>query len=172
MRGRLLFALTEMSSVIAQQRIANIELDDVSLIRYRAEVEQERKIAIYDLLDQNYFAPLGEESGPYRVLLGVAEGNRLVIDIKDIEGAPLRTVRLSLKPLRRVVRDYFQICESYFDALKKRTVQRLETIDMARRGLHNEGAALLTERLDGKIEVDIDTARRLFTLICVLHIRA
>ena len=102
----------------------------------------------------------------------MAESNRLIIDIRDVDDAPLRTVKLSLKPFRGVVRDYFQICESYFDALKMRTVKRIETIDMARRGLHNEGAALLTETLAGRIEVDIDTSRRLFTLLCVLHIRA
>ena len=157
---------------MTEHRIADITLDEVSLIRYRPEVEHERKVAIYDLLDSNYFEPAGQAAGPYRVRLGVAEGNRLIIDIRDAEDQPLRQVLLSLKPLRRVVRDYFQICESYFDALRKRTVQRLETIDIARRGLHNEGAELLSQRLAGKIEVDIDTARRLFTLICVLHIRA
>lgn len=157
---------------MTEHRIADITLDEVSLIRYRPEVEHERKVAIYDLLDSNYFEPAGQAAGPYRVRLGVAEGNRLIIDIRDAEDQPLRQVLLSLKPLRRVVRDYFQICESYFDAIRKRTVQRLETIDIARRGLHNEGAELLSQRLAGKIEVDIDTARRLFTLICVLHIRA
>ena len=157
---------------MGEHRIADIELDQVSLIRYRAEVEHERKVAIYDLLESNYFAPSGETEGPYRVRLGVTEGDRLKFDIRDVEDQPLRIITLSLKPLRRVVRDYFQICESYFDALKKRTVQRLESIDMARRGLHNEGAELLGDRLAGKIELDIDTARRLFTLICVLHIRA
>jgi len=172
MLGQSRYVSIEMSSVMVEQWIADIKLDDVSLVRYRDEVEQERKIAILDLLEQNYFALSGDESGPYRVRLGVAEGNRLLIDVRDIEDAPLRTVRLSLKPLRRVVGDYFQICESYFDALGKRTMQRLEAIDMARRGLHNQGAILLTERLEGKIKVDIDTARRLFTLICVLHIRA
>lgn len=157
---------------MAEHRIADITLDEVSLIRFRPEVEHERKVAIHDLLDDNYFAPEGAEEGPYRVRLEVSETNRLVIDIRDEADLPLRQVLLSLKPLRRVVRDYFQICESYFDALQKRTVQRLGTIDMARRGLHNEGAELLSERLAGKIEVDSDTARRLFTLICVLHIRA
>ncbi|MDA0656279.1 MAG: UPF0262 family protein [Proteobacteria bacterium] len=157
---------------MTDHRIADIQLDEGLLIRYRDEVEHERKVAIYDLLDDNYFALSGCVEGPYRVQLGVAESNRLIIDIRDVDDAPLRTVKLSLKPFRGVVRDYFQICESYFDALKMRTVKRIETIDMARRGLHNEGAALLTETLAGMIEVDIDTSRRLFTLLCVLHIRA
>jgi uncharacterized protein (UPF0262 family) len=157
---------------MTEHRIADIQLDAVSLIRYRDEVELERKVAIYDLLEDNYFELSGCVEGPYLVQLGVAEGNRLIIDVRDADDAPLRTVKLSLKPFRGVVRDYFQICESYFDALKMRTVKRIETIDMARRGLHNEGAALLTETLAGKIKVDIDTARRLFTLLCVLHIRA
>jgi len=152
--------------------IADITLDEVSLIRYRPEVEHERKVAIYDLLESNYFAPIDDDRGPYRVRLSVSDANRLVIDINDENDQPLRQVLVSLMSLRRVVKDYFKICESYFDALQKRTVQQLESIDMARRGLHDEGANLLTERLADKIDMDADTARRLFTLICVLHIRA
>ncbi|MBC25698.1 MAG: hypothetical protein CMM41_00650 [Rhodospirillaceae bacterium] len=152
--------------------ISDITLDEVSLIRYRPEIEHERKVAIYDLLDSNYFAPKDDDQGPYRVRLSVSDTNRLVIDINDENDQPLRRVLVSLMSLRRVVKDYFKICESYFDALQKRTVQQLESIDMARRGLHDEGANLLIERLADKIDVDADTARRLFTLICVLHIRA
>jgi uncharacterized protein (UPF0262 family) len=157
---------------MADHWIADIQLDEVSLIRFREEVEHERKVAIYDLLESNFFAPQADAEGPFKVRLGVAENSRLVIDVANMDGAPVKTVMLSLKPFNRAVRDYFQICESYFNALKNRSLPRLQTIDMARRGLHNEGAALLTERLEGKIEVDNDTARRLFTLICVLHIRA
>lgn len=152
--------------------ISDITLDEVSLIRYRPEIEHERKVAIYDLLASNYFAPKDDDRGPYRVRLSVSDTNRLVIDINDENDQPLRRVLVSLMSLRRVVKDYFKICESYFDALQKRTVQQLESIDMARRGLHDEGADLLIERLADKIDVDADTARRLFTLICVLHIRA
>ena len=152
--------------------ISDITLDEVSLIRYRPEIEHERKVSIYDLLASNYFAPKDDNRGPYRVRLSVSDTNRLVIDINDENDQPLRRVLVSLMSLRRVVKDYFKICESYFDALQKRTVQQLETIDMARRGLHDEGADLLIERLADKIDVDDDTARRLFTLICVLHIRA
>ena len=152
--------------------ISDITLDEVSLIRYRPEIEHERKVAIYDLLDSNYFAPKDLDRGPYRVRLSVSDTNRLVIDINDGNDQPLRQIFVSLMSLRRVVKDYFKICESYFDALQKRTVQQLESIDMARRGLHDEGADLLIERLADKIDMDADTARRLFTLICVLHIRA
>ena len=171
MLGQSRYVAIEMSSGMVEQWIADIKLDDVSRVRYRDEVEQERKIAILDLLEQNYFALSGDESGPYRVRLGVSEGNRLLIDVRDIEDAPLRTVRLSLKPLRRVVGDYFQICESYYDAIKKLTPSQIEIIDMARRGLHNEGSEILAERLKNSVEIDYNTARRLFTLVCVLHIR-
>ena len=157
---------------MVRHSILDITLDEVSLIRYRPEVEHERKVAIYVLLNNNYFAPVNDDRGPYRVKLSVSETNRLVIDISDENDQLLRQVVVSLRSLRRVVKDYFKICESYFDALHKRTVQQLETIDMARRGLHNEGAKLLSERLADKVDVDDDTARRLFTLICVLHIRA
>jgi uncharacterized protein (UPF0262 family) len=150
-------------------RIIDIALDERTIIRRNPDVEQERRIAIFDLLEGNFFQPAGHD-GPFRILLRV-EDNRLAIDLKDEADAPLETVRLGLARFRRLIRDYFAICDSYFKAVRSETPRGMEAIDMARRGLHNEGAGLLRDCLDGKIELDFDTARRLFTLICVLHIR-
>ncbi|MGF1594992.1 MAG: UPF0262 family protein [Kiloniellaceae bacterium] len=152
------------------ERLINITLDDGSVIRRSPEVEHERAVAIYDLLEENAFRPSGDFSGPYHLHLSIAE-NRLQMDILDETARPLDTVALPLLPFRRVVRDYFAVCETYYEAIKTASPARIEAIDMGRRGLHNEGSELLRERLDGKIEIDFDTARRLFTLICVLHIR-
>ena len=154
---------------MAAQRIIEIELDERTIIRRNEDVEQERTIAIVDLLEANHFSPDGLE-GPFRILLRV-EDNRLAIDIKDEVGTALDTVRLGLARFRRPIRDYFAICDSYYKALRSDTPHRLEAVDMARRAVHNEAAALLIECLADKIELDFDTARRLFTLICVLHIR-
>jgi uncharacterized protein (UPF0262 family) len=150
-------------------RIIDIELDERTIIWRNPDVEQERRIAIFDLLEENHFAPAGHD-GPFRILLRV-EDNRLAIDLKDEGGAPLETIRLGLARFRRLIRDYFAICDSYFKAVRSDSPKGLETIDMARRGVHNEAAELLRECLDGKIDLDFDTARRLFTLICVLHIK-
>jgi uncharacterized protein (UPF0262 family) len=154
---------------VADQRIIDIELDDRTIIRRNDDVEQEKKIAVFDLLEGNSFDPAGHE-GPFRVLLRV-EDNRLAIDIKDGDGAPLDTIRLGLARFRRLIRDYFAICDSYYKALRGDTPHRIEAVDMARRGVHNEAATLLQECLAGKVELDFDTARRLFTLVCVLHIK-
>ena len=134
------------------------------------EVEHERQVAIYDLLEENFFSPVGLPDGPYRLHLAVQE-NRLQFDVRDAEDRKLRDIILSLTPFRTIVKDYFMICESYFDAIKKLSPSQIEALDMGRRGLHNEGSELLRERLEGKVELDFDTARRLFTLICVLHIK-
>jgi len=150
-------------------RIIDIELDERTIIRRNPDIEQERRIAIFDLLEGNVFDPAGHE-GPFRIMLRV-EDNRLAIDLKDEAGEPLETIRLGLARFRRPIRDYFMICESYFKAVRAETPRGLEAIDMARRALHNEAAELLQECLDGKIAMDFDTARRLFTLICVLHIK-
>jgi uncharacterized protein (UPF0262 family) len=150
-------------------RIIDIELDDRSIIRRNEDVEQERKIAIFDLLEGNHFDPAGHE-GPFRILLRV-EDNRLAIDLRDEAGAPLDTIRLGLARFRRLIRDYFAICDSYYKAVRSDTPHRIEAVDMARRAVHNEAAELLNECLEGKIAMDFDTARRLFTLICVLHIK-
>lgn len=152
------------------ERIINITLDERSVLRRSAEVEHERQVAIYDLLEGNTFRPAGDFEGPYNVHLSIEE-NRLLFDIQDEGENPLSTVTLPLMPFRRIVRDYFGVCESYFEAIKTASPARIEAIDMGRRGLHNEGSELLRERLGERIEIDFDTARRLFTLICVLHIR-
>lgn len=154
---------------MAEPRIIDIELDDRTIIRRNDDVEQERKIAIFDLLEGNHFDPAGHQ-GPFRILLRV-EDNRLAIDIKDEAGEALDTIRLGLARFRRLIRDYFAICDSYYKAVRSDTPHRIESVDMARRAVHNEAAELLKECLEGKIALDFDTARRLFTLICVLHIR-
>ena len=154
-------------------KIVHIELDDSNLPPPTPEVEQERKVAIFDLLEDNSFALLERDgrvppAGPYKLYLSVRE-RRLVFDIKTEDGSPAGELHLALGPFRQVVKDYFQICATYFDAVKTAAPSQIETIDMARRGIHNEGANVLQERLEGKAEMDHDTARRLFTLICVLH---
>ena len=154
-------------------RICHIEIDERGLAAATAEIEQERKVAIFDLLEDNFFAmPMRENRaippGPYRLGLAISEG-RLVFDIATESTEKVGAFHLSLGPFRQVVKDYFQICESYFEAVKRLPPSQIEAIDMARRGIHNEGARVLQERLDGKAQVDIHTARRLFTLICVLH---
>lgn len=153
-------------------RIIEITLDEGSIKSWGPDVDHERRVAIFDLLEANTFRPAGEEfSGPYRVRLSI-EDNRLAIDIGGADGASQGRIILPLTPFRRIVREYFQVCESYFAAIKGATPSRIEAIDMGRRGIHNQGSELLVERLEGRAEVDFDTARRLFTLICVLHIRA
>lgn len=154
-------------------KILAIDIDDNGLARPTPEIEQERRVAIFDLLEDNSFAlpPRDDrnvENGPFKLLLAIRE-RRLVFDLSNESGEKAAEFHLSLGPFRQVVKDYFQICESYFDAVKKMPPSQIEAIDMARRGIHNEGARVLQERLEGKAEVDIDTARRLFTLICVLH---
>jgi len=150
-------------------RIIDIALDERTIIWRNPDVEQERRIAIFDILEGNHFDPGGHD-GPFRILLRV-EDNRLAIDLKDEEDRPLETIRLGLARFRRPIRDYFAICESYFRAMRSDHPKGLEAIDMARRAVHNEAAELLQECLEGKIALDFDTARRLFTLICVLHIK-
>ena len=156
------------------QRIAQVTLDEATILWRNADVEQERRIAIFDLLEGNHFKPLRDlgtgYAGPYKLHLSVAEG-RLVFAIAQEDGTPYETIILGLGRFRRPIRDYFAICDSYYQAIKTSTAQQIETVDMARRGLHNEAAEMLMDRLDGKIAVDFDTARRLFTLICVLHIK-
>lgn len=151
-------------------RIASIELDEGSVLRRTREIEQEREIAIYDLLEANSFMPQGSSGGPYKLVLGVSE-NRLVFDIRLENDNPHGRIMLSLTPLRRVIKDYFIVCESYFKAIRNAPPSQIEALDMGRRGLHNEGSTLLQARLKGKIDVDFDTARRLFTLLCVLHLK-
>jgi uncharacterized protein (UPF0262 family) len=159
---------------MADPRIVDIELDDATILWRNADIEQERRIAIFDLIEENLFKPersyAAGHTGPYKLRLAVRDG-RLALEIADREGNLLETLILGLARFRRPIKDYFAICDSYYQAIRKASAQEIETIDMARRGLHNEAAELLLERLEGKVETDFATARRLFTLICVLHIR-
>ncbi|MBC8338892.1 MAG: UPF0262 family protein [Rhodospirillales bacterium] len=151
--------------------ISSIHLDEKSVVRRAAHVEHERKVAVYDLLEDNHFKPEGCGQGPFDLHLSIEE-NRLVFDIRQEKGEPLNRFTLPLNTFRRIVKDYFMICESYFEAIKTAPPSRIEALDMGRRGLHNEGSDILRDRLEGKVEIDKRTARRLFTLICVLHIKA
>jgi uncharacterized protein (UPF0262 family) len=155
---------------MSEFRICAIELDERTVVRRTREIEQEREIAIYDLLEANSFRPADSQGGPYKVVLSV-EDNRLVFDIRHENDSEDCRVQLSLSPFRTVIKDYFLICESYFKAIRDAPPSQIETLDMSRRGVHNEGSELLRERLKDKIETDFDTARRLFTLLCVLHLK-
>ncbi len=153
--------------------IAHIELDDANLPPPTPEIEQERRVAMFDLMERNRFVLPDRDdrpvpAGPYSLGLAIRD-KRLVFAVSTEAGELAAEFHLSLSPFRQVVKDYFQICKSYFDAVKSLPPSQIETIDMARRGIHNEGARILQERLDGKVELDDDTARRLFTLVCVLH---
>ena len=153
-----------------KQYLVKVELDDKSVVRRSPDVEHERAVAIFDLLEENHFAPSGDHSGPYGLHLAIVE-NRLSFDIRDDADRPLGQVAMSLTPFRRLIKDYFTVCETYFEAIKTASPSKIEAIDMGRRGLHNEGSELLRQRLDNKIDMDFGTARRLFTLICVLHVK-
>lgn len=159
---------------MTDHRIIDVKLDERTILWRSADIEQERRVAIFDLLEGNSFRPLtayeNSYSGPYRIVMGVEEG-RLVVTIAADDMRALETLVLPLSPFRRTVRDYFAICDSYFKAIRASSPAHIETVDMARRGIHNEAAELLIERLATRVEIDHDTARRLFTLICVLHIR-
>lgn len=152
-------------------RISEIALDEHSVLRRAPEIEREREVAISDLLADNHFAPAGSSGGPYHLTLSIAE-NRLIFSIRHEAGGAAGKIVLSLTPFRRVVRDYFLICESYYAALQDGNLPKVEALDMGRRGVHNEGSTLLAEKLIGKVDVDFETARRLFTLISVLHLKA
>ncbi|MCW5718808.1 MAG: UPF0262 family protein [Bauldia sp.] len=149
-------------------RLIAVELDEASIRRSSPDVEHERAAAIYDLLEDNGFSPVGHPPGTYRLRLSIREG-RLVFAVSDADDREVVTHILSLSPLRKVMRDYFLVCDSYYAAIRSSTPQQIEAIDMGRRGLHDEGAAILRQRLEGKISVDSETARRLFTLICALQ---
>ena len=151
-------------------RLVDVELDE-TIGRSTPDVEHERAVAIFDLIEENSFRPVNDEgTGPYRLKLSLAE-SRLVFAVSREDGAPVVTHILSLTPFRRIVKDYFLVCESYYEAIRTSTPSQIEAIDMGRRGLHNDGSQTLLDRLAGKIELDFDTARRVFTLICVLHWR-
>lgn len=151
-----------------QKRLISVTLDENSIGRGSADQEHERAIAVYDLIEENSFCLVGHDGGPYALAISLVDA-RLVFDIRDAAGAQVVTHILSLTPFKRILKDYFMICDAYYAAIRTATPSRIEAIDMGRRGLHNEGAQLLAERLKGKIDVDSDTARRLFTLITALH---
>ncbi|GAB4529905.1 MAG: UPF0262 family protein [Amphiplicatus sp.] len=151
-------------------RIVRISLDERSLARAPADIEHERKVAIYDLLEENRFAPASAERGPFELHLSIVE-RRLVFDVRRDGGEAVGQVHLSLTPFRKIIKDYFMLCESYYDAIRNAAPAQIETVDMARRAMHDEGAQILIERLKDKIAIDRNTARRLFTLICSFHLR-
>ncbi len=150
-------------------RLCDVVLDE-SIGRSTPDVEHERTVAIFDLIEENSFEPLGHEGGPYKLDISLVEA-KLVFSIKTEDGMDVATHILSLTPFRRIIKDYFLICESYYEAIRSSTPSQIEAIDMGRRGIHNDGSQTLMDRLSGKINVDFDTARRLFTLVCVLYWR-
>jgi uncharacterized protein (UPF0262 family) len=167
-------ALAKGMSGMDSARISHIELDDATILWRNADIEQERRIAIYDLVEENRFQPVRSAErgldGPWRLRLSVAEG-RLQMAIRDCNDQSAEVLLIGLAGFRRTVREYFAICDSYYQAIRKASAQEIETIDMARRAIHDRAARQLLERLEGKVETDFSTARRLFTLICVLHIK-
>ena len=159
-----------MTSSGDRNRLSAVDLDDSIGSGLSPDADHERRVAIYDLVEDNSFTVIGHENGPYRLQLSAAD-NRIIFDIWSEGEQRVTMIGLSLSPFRRLVKDYFMICESYYKAIRMATPSQIETIDMARRGLHNEGSDLLRERLTGKVEIDQATSRRLFTLLCVLHWR-
>ena len=151
-----------------KNRLVAVTLDEDSIGRSSSDIEHERATAIYDLIEENSFAPVGHDDGPYALHIGIKE-NRLVLDIRSQHGKPVIAHLLSLTPFKGIVKDYFMICDSYYAAIRTATPDKIEAIDMGRKGLHDEGSRILQEAIKRKVKVDFDTARRLFTLICVLH---
>jgi uncharacterized protein (UPF0262 family) len=161
--------MTKKDKAQTPSRLVAVELEEASIGANALEVEHERKVAIFDLLEENHFELINGPAGPYKLRIGIVE-HRLAFAITAGEAAePAATFLLSLNPFRRVVKDYFLVCENYFDAIKTAPPSRIEALDMGRRGLHDEGSKLLLERLDGKVIMDVPTSRRLFTLLCALH---
>ena len=151
-----------------ENRLVAVEIDEDTLAASGPDAEHERRIAIFDLIEENMFDVVDHDGGPYVLHLSMQE-RRLAMDVRMEDGSPVRIFGLSLTPFRGVIRDYFMICESYYDAIRNSSPHQIEAIDMARRGIHNEGSELVAARLEGKVTVDFDTSRRLFTLICALH---
>jgi uncharacterized protein (UPF0262 family) len=159
---------SERAPPTTKSRLVAVTLDENSIGRSNRDVEHERAVAIYDLIEDNSFAPQGAGEGRFTLNLSIT-GSRLMFDIRREDGTPVMAHLLSLTPLRRIVKDYYTICDSYYAAIRTATPDRIEALDMGRRALHDEGSNILMERLKRKVDVDFDTARRLFTLICVLH---
>lgn len=160
--------MTPAKAAADRNRLVAVTLDEASIGSSIRDIEHERAVAIYDLIEENSFAPVGHDEGPYALQIGIKE-NQLVLDIRHQDGKPMIAHLLSLTPFKRIVKDYFLICDSYYAAIRTATPDRIEAIDMGRRGLHDEGSRILQEAIKSKVAVDFDTARRLFTLICVLH---
>jgi uncharacterized protein (UPF0262 family) len=154
----------------SDRRIVKITLDERSVVRRNADIEHERAVAIFDLLEENSFAVAGDAPGPFHLHLGIEE-NRLVFDIRSTAEEPVDRILVPLTPFRSIVKDYFLVCETYFQAIRTASPSRIEAIDMGRRALHNEGSELLRERVAERVTIDLNTARRLFTLVCVMHQR-
>jgi uncharacterized protein (UPF0262 family) len=159
------------SSPIAVDKIIRLTVAQPGIVRYNPEIEKERAVAIYDLLQDNKFRVIGHDGGPYAVNLALKDQS-LVFDIADESDAPVGKVTLPLGSLRKTIKDYFTVCDSYFEAIRASSLSRIEAIDMGRRGLHNEGSEQLKNRLAAQVEIDDQTARRLFTLLCVMHLKA
>lgn len=160
----------------SNHRIIRVAIDNPSVVRYQADVEREIEVAIYDLVDSNTFEPDpaffgGTPLGPYDITMRIQD-NRLVFDIDREDGVKVGAVIVSVQPLRRTIREYFTLCESYYEAIRTASPAQIEAVDVGRRSLHNEGSERLRAQLAGKVDIDFETARRLFTLICALHIRA
>jgi uncharacterized protein (UPF0262 family) len=158
----------EDGSARKSHRLIGVTVDESAIRRAGPAIEHERAIAIHDLLEDNTFAPVGRSRGPFKLHLSVS-GSRLVLDVRAANDTPVMMHLLLLAPLRRIVKDYFLVCDSYYAAIRTAPPERIETLDMGRRALHDEGSELLMERLKHKVKVDLETARRLFTLICALH---
>jgi uncharacterized protein (UPF0262 family) len=154
-----------------KNRLVHVQLDEKTLVRRRPEVDHERAVAIFDLIEDNSFAPVGEFEGPFSLHLSMDDISKLMFDVRAEDGTPLVRVPLAMKPLYPMVRDYFMVCENYYTAIKSAPPSRIEALDMGRRSLHDEGSKMLQQHLEGRIEMDFTTARRLFTLLCVLHVR-
>lgn len=159
-----------MSAVDDWRRIVNVYLDELTVPRRSAEIEHERAVAIYDLIEENFFEPVDDIQGPFVLHLGLEE-NRLRFAVHDEADQPLTSFTLPMTPFRSVIKDYFVVCESYYEAIKTATSSKIEALDMGRRGLHDEGAQILHDCLKLHVELDHSSARRLFTLVCILHMR-
>ncbi|MEM7441716.1 MAG: UPF0262 family protein [Pseudomonadota bacterium] len=159
-----------MADAPKQPSIIAVDLDERTVARRNAEVEQERAVAIYDLLEDNHFRPVDHPEGSFRLRLGM-EDNRLIFDVRDTADQPVARVPLPILPFRKIVKEYFMVCEAYYEAIRHAPPSKIEAVDMGRRGLHDQGSTMLRERLATHIEIDHNTARRLFTLLCVLQIR-
>jgi len=155
----------------ADHHILELNIDEDSLPVTSIEMQHERRVAVFDLLEENVFRPLESEHGPYRLKIALQDGRRLLFEVAQTNGSLRETYSISLVPFRRIIKDYFMICESYHNAIRTATSAQIEAIDMGRRGLHNEGSRMLTDELRNQVEIDFVTSRRLFTLICALHRR-